>query len=93
MPGTAGSEVDAILKDAALIDQWQEPTTDHRLMVRVLARAEQCEDVLDAFEQRFGRDQHFRAAILEVQAVLPRLEEPEPETEPVPEPESSREPA
>lgn len=92
VPGTAVGQVDELLGEAELIDQWREPTVDHRLVVRLLARAEQCEAILDGFEQRFGRDQHFRATILDVRAVVPRPEEPEPPPEPAPEPEEEKKP-
>ena len=86
VPANAGAEVDALLADAELLDRWQEPTMDDRVLVRLLARAEQCESILDAFEQRFGTNDRFRAVIVALQAVVPRPAEPEPEPEPAPAP-------
>lgn len=71
-----GDAVDAVLAEADVVDRWSVSEGDARRAYRVLLRSEAVEAVTDALSDRLHDDDAFRVVLLDVQATLPRVEEP-----------------
>lgn len=71
------SEVDTLLQQQPIISIWYDQISEKQTLVKILARAEETEDLLDLLEQQFGQEAWFRLILLPVAASLPRVAEPE----------------
>lgn len=85
LPQANGESVRELLEES-VIDYWQERSDDKRLLLKILLSAEQTEQMLDALEEKFGGVEGFRVVLLSVEATIPRIEEPDDETEEAEEP-------
>lgn len=83
--GSAPESGDGTLPKAVPADgpprYWTRPLDDGLLQVDVLLPAAGSEPLLDELETAFTGEPRFRMVLLPVQAAIPRLEEPDPETE------------
>ncbi|MFH1743918.1 MAG: TIGR00341 family protein [bacterium] len=68
-----------LLKDHSVLGVWYHQIDNDCVSVRFLAKSEDLEPFLDALESRFSISVEFRVILLPVEAVIPRLKEPEPE--------------
>ena len=71
------TDLDSVLEDLSVVDVAGSTSPGERAVVRLLVHAKHSGAVLDALEQRFGREKGFRAVLLKVEATLPRPEEEE----------------
>ena len=92
VPDAVRDDVTDLLEDVEVIDTWQQPILDERMLVHVLVEAVAAEDVFDRMETKFAHLAAFRALIVQVVATIPRPPPPEKEPEPEPEPEAKPEP-
>ena len=60
---------------------WADQRSCDTSITQLIAPAEDCESILDKFEQRFGKTPGFQVALMQVEAVVPRPKE-EPPKEP-----------
>lgn len=81
LPKTDQASLEELLGDKNVVTWWREAGSDQRISVQYLLLAEETEALLDSLEQKFGREEGFRAIITPVEASLPR-----PAPEPMPEP-------
>ena len=59
-----------------VISGWKSDYTDKKTILQLLIPAEECESVIDKFEQRFAETSGYNIVLLPVEAFLPR---PKPE--------------
>jgi uncharacterized hydrophobic protein (TIGR00341 family) len=86
LSGGGGEWIEKILEDVPLIGVWEQTSTDDLTTVKVLLQVEDTEAVLDELEKHYGSSGGFRAALLPVEATIPRPAPPEkpPASEPPP---------
>lgn len=77
--GNSADTVKKLLGDVPYIDIWDEEISEKSTIVKIIAHAEGCEEILDTLEQRFSGTEGFRIVLLPIEAVIPRPEEPEKE--------------
>lgn len=82
VPRSRLDEATRLLDDAGGIEQWRTSIDDDRALIRLLADSAQCEPAVVAIEKHFDASEGFRLMIFEVQATLPRPQEPEPPATP-----------
>ncbi len=63
--------------DERTIGIWEEWSSDHQALIRLLADVEETEGLLDTLHQAFSSVEGFRVLLLSVEATLPRPEPPE----------------
>ena len=68
------------IAEVTIIGAWHHALDGDQAMLRILARSEKTESIIEALEQRFFGDDALRIVIIDVEATLPRVED-----EPVPE--------
>ena len=54
---------------------WADQRSCDTSITQLIAPAEDCESILDKFEQRFGKTPGFQVALMQVEAVVPRPKE------------------
>ncbi|MFG0246274.1 MAG: TIGR00341 family protein [Phycisphaerales bacterium JB052] len=82
LPEADCAELDAIIEEAAPSSVYHTPLGDDLRMTSMLMHAHVIEALSDKLEDTFSSCDHFRIFLLPVEATLPRLEEPEKETNP-----------
>jgi len=87
-PEIPPDDIARLLEGLELTASWVDQHQAGGNLLQLILPAEQCEPVLDKFEQRFGSTPGFRAVLLEVEAAIPRTKE-EKEAQP---PEARAEP-
>ncbi|MEQ9619061.1 MAG: TIGR00341 family protein [Deltaproteobacteria bacterium] len=83
--GESAESVRKLLGDLPAIGVWEEEVSDKSTVVKIVASAEDCENILDALGKRYSNAEGFRIVMLPVEATIPRPEESrgEKEGEPV----------
>jgi uncharacterized hydrophobic protein (TIGR00341 family) len=76
----AGADAASLSEDLEILGLWREPLHDDLQLLRVLARSDKTEGVIQDLESKFQATPGFRMVIFEVEATLPA-----PKTEPEPE--------
>ncbi|MEM8885963.1 MAG: TIGR00341 family protein [Planctomycetota bacterium] len=72
----------SLLAEHDVLGNWQQEVKGERMLVQLLVRTPDAEPLLDLLEQRFGRDEAFRAVLFRVHATIPAIPEPEKDEEP-----------
>ena len=67
-------------EDEEMFGLWTESLDDERVRARLLLARDRTESVSDRLSDRFGQAEGFRVLLFEVEATIPRIEEPEDET-------------
>lgn len=80
LPEEKGERILALLREHNAIDVWSGKVEKAKILVRALFMAEQTERLIDVLEKEFGQCNGFRIVLLPVEAVIPRIEIPEPES-------------
>jgi uncharacterized hydrophobic protein (TIGR00341 family) len=75
-PGNRQQEIHDLLKEQPLLGCWDERLSGERILVNLLVDAENVEAALDLLNGHFKAVEGFRAILLNVEATLPRPEEP-----------------
>jgi uncharacterized hydrophobic protein (TIGR00341 family) len=88
--GNSADTVKELLGDIPYIDLWDEEISEKSTIVKIIAHAEGCEDILDTLEKRYSGVKGYRLVLLPLEAVLPRPEEPKKEPEEAPESEKEK---
>lgn len=82
LPADESAEaVKKLLGDLPAIGIWEERGSDKGIVVKIIAHAENCENILDALEKRYSETEGFRIVLLPVEATIPRPEEPKMDEE------------
>ena len=77
LPETGGDELEKTLAEMQVIDSWRQKTQEGRMLLRILAEADDAESIIDTFEDKYARHSDFRAVLLEASATSPPVEIPE----------------
>lgn len=64
--------VKELLGDLPVINIWEESGTNTAVVVKIVALAKNCEEILDTLEKRFSGKEVFRIVLLPVEATIPR---------------------
>ncbi len=84
--GETTESVKELLGELPIIGIWEESGTDKSVVVKIIALAKDCEDILDILEKRYSGKKVFRIVLLPVEATIPRpVESKEEVAESVPE--------
>ena len=70
--GETAESVKELLSDLPVINVWEESGSDNAVVVKVIALAKDCEDILDTLEKRYSGKEVFRIVLLPVEATIPR---------------------
>lgn len=70
-----------LLEDHPVIDIWEDVISGDRILIKILVKADQSENVLDLLEKRFSKAEHFRIMLLAVEASIPRPDKPKKDEE------------
>ncbi len=70
------NEIPSLLEEKKVISGWTSDYPDNKITLQLLLPAEECESVIDKFEQKFAVTSGYNIVLLPVEAFLPR---PEPE--------------
>ena len=82
VPADRAEDLDETFADQdEVFGLWTETLDEDRVRARVLLPRDRTESVSDLLSERFGRSEGFRLMLFEVEATLPRIEEPEESTE------------
>jgi uncharacterized hydrophobic protein (TIGR00341 family) len=76
----SSADVRGLLSESPVIDIWNPPTDGERAVVRILLEAGHTERVSDVLTQAFGSLDEFRLVVLPVEATIPPVPAPEPES-------------
>lgn len=68
-----------ILEEHEVTTRWVLPGSDQLIVIEMVLPGEGNEPILDSLEKRFRDREYFRLLFLPLQAVVPRMEEPEEE--------------
>jgi len=77
--GESAETIQELLGELPVISIWEERVSDENTVVKILATAEDCEDILDTLEKRYSKKDGFRIVLLPVEATIPRPVEPKDE--------------
>ena len=67
--------LDGALLEIDTIDVWRDELKDGDFLVRILAKSQDTESLLDVFDHQFSDHSKHRAVVLNVEATLPRVVE------------------
>jgi uncharacterized hydrophobic protein (TIGR00341 family) len=84
-PKIPPDDIARMLEGLELTAMWVDQHQVDGTVLQLIVPAEECEPILDRFEQRFGNMPGFRAVLLEVEAAIPRTEKEAEEESPSPE--------
>lgn len=70
--GETAESVEELLGELAVIGIWEERGSDKRVVVKIIALAKDCENILDVLENRYSDSELFRIVLLPVEATIPR---------------------
>jgi len=68
-----------LLEDHPIIEIWEDNIMGEKILIKILVKAEESENVLDLLEKRFSKAEPFRIILLPVEASIPRPEKPKKE--------------
>jgi len=72
-PEIAPDDIARLLEGFKLTATWSDRRSPETSIIELIVSAEECESILDKFEQRFGKTPGFQAALWQVEAVIPRI--------------------
>jgi uncharacterized hydrophobic protein (TIGR00341 family) len=78
-PDVAPEDFADLLEGFQIHATWADQRSCDTSITQLIAPAEECEAILDKFEQRFGKTPGFQVALMQVEAVVPRPREEPPE--------------
>jgi uncharacterized hydrophobic protein (TIGR00341 family) len=73
-------DIARMIKDIQIVNMWQDQLHPERNILQLVAPAEECEHIMDHFQQRFGNAPGFNIILMSTEAVVPRPK-PEPKQE------------
>ena len=76
-PVVPPDDIARMIKDIQIVNMWQDTLHPERNILQLVAPAEECEHIMDHFQQRFGNAPGFNIILMPMEAVVPR-----PKTEP-----------
>jgi len=71
-PVVPPDDIARMTKDLQMVNMWQDQLQPNQNILQILAPAEDCENIMDHFQQRFGNSPGFNILLMSVEAVLPR---------------------
>ena len=77
VPDSAVGKMDALLETSPQVKAFRHNLPGSTTQYHILIPADQVASVLDPLQSAFGSYEDFRAVVLSVETVIPRLEEPE----------------
>lgn len=72
-PDIAPEDFADLLEGYEIHATWEDQRSCNTSITQLIAPAEDCESILDKFEQRFAKTPGFQVALLQVEAVVPRM--------------------
>ena len=81
LPDADYDSISEMIVDRSSVTTWADHRAHGQLIVQLIAPAEECEAIMDKFEQRFRSTPGFHILLLSIEAALPRLPEEEEEDE------------
>ena len=75
-------EIEFLLKDLPMLDTWHDHLPENETITKILIRSEHIDEVLNILDSYYIEDKSFRVIIMNVEATVPRPEEPPQEEEP-----------
>lgn len=82
IPQEGKEDFEHLLKDGSVEHYWNEHSESSGYLLKALVKANQTEAFLDKAEHLMGEKKGYRLVMQEVEATLPRVNEPEDEKEP-----------
>jgi len=79
-PVVPPDDIARMIKDIQIVNMWQDQLHPERNILQLVAPVEDCEHIMDHFQQRFGNAPGFNIMLMSMEAVLPRPK-PEPKQE------------
>lgn len=70
--GESAESVKELLGELPVINIWEESGTNTAVVVKIVALAKNCEEILDTLEKRYSGKEVFRIVLLPVEATIPR---------------------
>jgi uncharacterized hydrophobic protein (TIGR00341 family) len=77
IPSANPEGVLSLLEQQQVLNTWQLPLKDGRVLLRILLQSEQAEAVTDILNGYYCNTEDFRIVVVPVEATLPKLEEPQ----------------
>lgn len=77
-PDVTPDDFTDLLEGFDITATWADQRSCDTSVTQVIVLAEDCESILDKFEQRFVKTPGFQVALMQVEAVIPRLKEEPP---------------
>jgi len=74
-PDVAPEDFADLLDGLSIHATWTDQRACDTSVTQLIVPAEECEAILDKFEQRFGKTPGFQVALMQVEAVIPRPKE------------------
>jgi len=71
-PVVPPDDIARMTKDIQMVNMWQDQLQPDQNILQLIAPAEDCENIMDHFQQRFGNAPGFNILLMSVEAVLPR---------------------
>lgn len=72
-----GDHLKELLVEVGALDTWTAPMEGGHYLARVLIATENTEGALNALDERFGEEEGFRATMVQIEGVLPKIEKDE----------------
>jgi uncharacterized hydrophobic protein (TIGR00341 family) len=79
-PVVPPDDIARMTKDIQIVNMWQDQLHPERNILQLVAPAEDCERIMDHFQQRFGNSPGFNIMLMSMEAVVPRPK-PDPKQE------------
>ena len=81
-PVVPPDDIARMTKDIQMVNMWQDQLHPDQNILQLIAPAEDCENIMDHFQQRFGNSPGFNILLMSLEAVVPRPKaEPKQEKE------------
>ncbi len=75
-PKVPADDIARMTKDINVVNMWEDLRDPGKSILQLIVPAEDCEQIMDHFQQRFGNSSGFNIILMSLEAVIPR-----PETE------------
>ena len=75
LPDHDDESISELIADRQFVTTWLDHRTGGQLILQLIAPAEDCEAIMDKFDQRFHGMSGFQILLLPVEAALPRFSE------------------
>ncbi len=71
-PAVPPDDIARMTKDIQMVNMWQDQLHPDQNIMQLIAPAEDCENIMDHFQQRFGNAPGFNIMLMSIEAVVPR---------------------